>query len=165
MLAGLWDALRPGVARQGGRISKDWGDIGFQGSDPATDFRGMGLLGLSNLHHFATKHKEAASQTLFNCVSSPAGYPFAITGINITAMLVDLTRKGLLNSHFRHYGPSMDEFNELYCHVFVMFNAAYTAARPQDVMSFGPIMQSFKEDFISQLRKQDHISRISHHKR
>jgi hypothetical protein len=28
------------------RISKDWQDIGFQGKDPATDFRGTGYLGL-----------------------------------------------------------------------------------------------------------------------
>ena len=26
------------------RISKQWGDIGFQGKDPKTDFRGMGML-------------------------------------------------------------------------------------------------------------------------
>lgn len=25
-----------------GRITKQWGDIGFQGNDPQTDFRGMG---------------------------------------------------------------------------------------------------------------------------
>ena len=28
------------------RITKKWGQIGFQGTDPATEFRGMGLLGL-----------------------------------------------------------------------------------------------------------------------
>lgn len=29
--------------------SKRWSDIGFQGSCPATDFRGMGVLGAENL--------------------------------------------------------------------------------------------------------------------
>ena len=28
------------------RITKQWGDIGFQGKDPQTDFRGMGMLEL-----------------------------------------------------------------------------------------------------------------------
>lgn len=28
------------------RISKQWQEIGFQGNNPATDFRGMGMLGL-----------------------------------------------------------------------------------------------------------------------
>ena len=30
------------------RITKQWGDIGFQGKDPQTDFRGMGMLGLTH---------------------------------------------------------------------------------------------------------------------
>lgn len=31
------------------RISKQWQDLGFQGNNPATDFRGMGMLGLQCL--------------------------------------------------------------------------------------------------------------------
>jgi ELMO/CED-12 family len=31
--------LKPGVQRAGGRLTKEWGDIGFQGTDPASDFR------------------------------------------------------------------------------------------------------------------------------
>lgn len=30
------------------RITKQWGDIGFQGKDPQTDFRGMGMPGLTH---------------------------------------------------------------------------------------------------------------------
>lgn len=32
----LWSSLRPGVRRQGGKITEEWGEIGFQGKDPAT---------------------------------------------------------------------------------------------------------------------------------
>jgi hypothetical protein len=31
------------------RISDHWAELGFQGKDPATDFRGMGVLGLDQL--------------------------------------------------------------------------------------------------------------------
>uniref|UniRef100_A0A3P8R1T6 ELMO domain-containing protein n=1 Tax=Astatotilapia calliptera TaxID=8154 RepID=A0A3P8R1T6_ASTCA len=48
MLLKLWDLLMPTVKLES-RITKQWGDIGFQGEDPKTDFRGMGLLGLINL--------------------------------------------------------------------------------------------------------------------
>ena len=44
----LWNNLQPKVALKE-RISEQWTLIGFQGTDPATDFRGMGLLGLLNL--------------------------------------------------------------------------------------------------------------------
>lgn len=44
----LWKELRPDTPLSA-RISKQWCEIGFQGNDPKTDFRGMGLLGLLNL--------------------------------------------------------------------------------------------------------------------
>jgi hypothetical protein len=34
----LWQYLKPDVRRNGGRITKEWEEIGFQGTDPATDF-------------------------------------------------------------------------------------------------------------------------------
>jgi hypothetical protein len=33
--------------------TRDWGIVGFQGKDPSTDFRGMGLLGLEQLLYFS----------------------------------------------------------------------------------------------------------------
>jgi len=47
-LVQLWSSLQPDVMLTE-RISAQWTDIGFQGNDPATDFRGMGILGLLNL--------------------------------------------------------------------------------------------------------------------
>lgn len=44
----LWELLMPTIKLES-RITKQWGDIGFQGDDPKTDFRGMGMLGLVNL--------------------------------------------------------------------------------------------------------------------
>ena len=44
----LWSLLQPGVPLAT-RKTKQWQNIGFQGDDPKTDFRGMGLLGLENL--------------------------------------------------------------------------------------------------------------------
>ena len=44
----LWSLLQPGVPLET-RRTKQWQSIGFQGDDPKTDFRGMGVLGLENL--------------------------------------------------------------------------------------------------------------------
>ena len=41
----LWEGMMPGTQLKE-RISKQWQDLGFQGNNPATDFRGMGILGL-----------------------------------------------------------------------------------------------------------------------
>lgn len=44
----LWNHLMPNQVLES-RVSSLWKDLGFQGDDPKTDFRGMGLLGLENL--------------------------------------------------------------------------------------------------------------------
>lgn len=44
----LWSLLQPGIPLET-RKTKQWQNIGFQGDDPKTDFRGMGMLGLENL--------------------------------------------------------------------------------------------------------------------
>ena len=44
----LWSFLQPGIPLET-RKTKQWQNIGFQGEDPKTDFRGMGMLGLENL--------------------------------------------------------------------------------------------------------------------
>ena len=51
LLARLWACGFPGVPMRE-RVSQDWLHLGFQGSDPATDFRGQALtLALTLSHH------------------------------------------------------------------------------------------------------------------
>ncbi|XP_066405542.1 ELMO domain-containing protein 2 isoform X1 [Molothrus aeneus] len=59
----LWNLLMPHENLRA-RISKQWCDIGFQGEDPKTDFRGMGLLGLVNLLYFSKHYTNEARQIL-----------------------------------------------------------------------------------------------------
>ena len=44
----LWVVLTNGQHLES-RTSSQWTQIGFQGEDPMTDFRGMGMLGLDQL--------------------------------------------------------------------------------------------------------------------
>ncbi|XP_052022609.1 ELMO domain-containing protein 2 isoform X3 [Apodemus sylvaticus] len=63
LLLKLWSLLMP-TKKLKGRISKQWADIGFQGDDPKTDFRGMGILGLINLVYFSENYTSEAHQIL-----------------------------------------------------------------------------------------------------
>lgn len=63
MLRKLWNRLHDNEMLSG-MITKQWAEIGFQGEDPSTDFRGMGILGLMNLSYFADHYIEAAKQIL-----------------------------------------------------------------------------------------------------
>lgn len=51
MLLEIWKRLRPESALTA-RKSNQWIELGFQADDPATDFRGSGVLGLMNLHNW-----------------------------------------------------------------------------------------------------------------
>ncbi|PRP89334.1 engulfment and cell motility ELM family protein [Planoprotostelium fungivorum] len=151
----LWERLRGGVRREGGRISRDWGDIGFQGKDPATDFRGMGdyhvfvivsqivsgILGLDHLCYFAENHTETAQGILKVSNTMGSEFPFAVTGINLTKLILDLAEAGKLNyALFR----SDLKLEEIYCQIFQQFARYYASQKPENVMGFHPIFQRFK---------------------
>ncbi|KAF2346543.1 ELMO domain [Trinorchestia longiramus] len=69
----LWKALKPDATLQN-IVSKQWQEIGFQGDDPCTDFRGMGLLSLENLLYFAETHESAARHVLSRSCHPIYGY-------------------------------------------------------------------------------------------
>jgi ELMO/CED-12 family/SAM domain (Sterile alpha motif)/N-terminal or F0 domain of Talin-head FERM/ELMO, armadillo-like helical domain len=90
VLMALWHTVNPNVKLQS-RVSDQWKELGFQGADPATDFRGMGLIGLKHLLYFAKvytstfkdmAHQQASRETKY--------YPTAVAGINISQMLFAL---------------------------------------------------------------------------
>lgn len=93
LLNKLWTELMPNRVISA-RRSKEWEEIGFQGEDPATDFRGMGLLGLQQLVFFATRFPDSARLVLSHSHHPVHGYPFACTGINLTHLAWTLLREG-----------------------------------------------------------------------
>jgi hypothetical protein len=93
LLKQTWKALKPGLEYK--RKSPQWSEIGFQGVDPATDLRGSGILSLENLCYFATKQTEVATRILTEHCDDVVngGFPFAVTGINITFFMMDLAMR------------------------------------------------------------------------
>ncbi|EPZ37025.1 Engulfment/cell motility, ELMO domain-containing protein [Rozella allomycis CSF55] len=61
MLKLLWDIH---FSEEYQRIGSHWKSLGFQGKDPATDFRGMGLLGLSQLIFFGNEYPDESNEIL-----------------------------------------------------------------------------------------------------
>jgi ELMO domain-containing protein len=50
--------------------------MGFQGNDPATDFRGMGILGLENNIYFAFHFNDE----MIGILEQERQYPFCVAG-------------------------------------------------------------------------------------
>ena len=148
----LWRLLQPDRDLDA-RVSKRWQEIGFQGSDPKTDFRGMGLLGLSNLLYFAREYGVAAQQILSHSHHPKFGYSFAIVGINLTHLAYRLLTDGTLRSHLynKNQLPDIDPFHQFYSYIFIEFDKFWLECEPRDIMEFNRIRDIFESNLRSQL--------------
>eukprot|EP00474_Spongospora_subterranea_P000616 CRZ01074.1 hypothetical protein [Spongospora subterranea] len=156
MLAKLWKLLRPGVALSS-RNSSDWGQIGFQGRDPATDFRGNGILGLTNLVDFAEQYP-VAKDICDSYRADPVKMPsFAICGISLTSDAIDLVTSGECSRFFyERGGANMQSFTRLYAQLWLDFDRTWTEIAPNDVMSFSFVHERFMHEAKRRLKTGAH---------
>jgi hypothetical protein len=160
----LWCSLKPDVELEA-RITKQWQDIGFQGDDPKTDFRGMGLLGLDNLLFFAEEYSPAASHVLSHSLHPQYGYAYAIVGINITSLAYNLLKDGAAKSHVYNACKSMPRlrvFHQFYCYLFYEFDKFWVESKPKDVMEFTYIKDKFESNIRSLLANQSTMFKINY---
>ena len=169
LLAQLWANLRPGVSRV---ADADWGEIGFQGRDPDTDFRGLGLLGLQQLVHFSGGARADAARHVLVVSNHPRRFfPFAATGINVSAFVLELLRGRHLHQLFFQRlgdddgaeggnrdgdGPSgsdvlvargVEAVHGVYADVYERFCALWEARDPPNVMAFRGIFAEVQAEF------------------
>lgn len=150
----LWNLLRPNIQLQS-RRSKQWIQIGFQGDDPTTDFRGMGILGLDDLVYFCKYYKDLALETLAISNHTTAWFPFAITGINITAFTLQLVRLRHLQFHFYKFGSTKDIYHEFYCYLFYNFGQYWNNSNNiLTIMDFNNKFNEFKFNIIKDLENR-----------
>ncbi|KAI4564093.1 hypothetical protein MJT46_009891 [Ovis ammon polii x Ovis aries] len=174
MLLKLWKFLKPNTPLES-RISKQWCEIGFQGDDPKTDFRGMGLLGLYNLQYFAERDAAAAQQVLSDSLhpkcskfskaewekkrmDKAIGYSFAIVGINITDLAYNLLVSGALKTHFYNIAPeapTLSHFQQTFCYLMHEFHKFWIEEDPMDIMEFNRVREKFRKRIIKQLQNPD----------
>ena len=71
-------------------VSDGWRDMGFQNADPSTDLRAMGMLGVHCLLRLAETRTDYVRAICAVAGSRAGCYPFALTGINLGKLMVDL---------------------------------------------------------------------------
>nr|CRZ22823.1 Bm8802 [Brugia malayi] len=144
----LWELLMP-MENLEARMTNQWQKIGFQGHDPATDFRGMGILSLEQLI-FLAQYDVAHAQSILSHSNHPLyGFPMAVTGINLTALIRQLLQVNALKMHFYNTisgTPTIDNFHHVFCQVFKLFCAFWTRKKPELVY-----FNKVKDDFEAQL--------------
>lgn len=135
-------------------VSNRWSHIGFQGEDPGTDFRGMGLLGLLQLEYLSRKPNKLPSDLLKRSLNEEYGYPFAIVGINITFTLLSLFRQGFMKHLYYDEGDILfrnkervlcifKTLNDLYVELFLRFDCFWHQSKPKNIFEFKALMEKF----------------------
>ncbi|XP_075971671.1 ELMO domain-containing protein 2 [Anticarsia gemmatalis] len=159
----LWALLVPDTPLEA-RVTKQWQHIGFQGDDPKTDFRGMGLLGLENLLYFAMTYPQVSSHVLSHSLHPTYGYTFAIVGINITSMAYHLLKDGSAKTYMfnaKPHLPSINLFHRFYCYLFYEFDKMWIESKPQNIMEFSIIFKKFENAVRTELADPASVFRIN----
>nr|XP_020638726.1 ELMO domain-containing protein 2 isoform X2 [Pogona vitticeps] len=153
----LWNLLMPHEKLKA-RITKQWCDIGFQGDDPKTDFRGMGMLGLANLLYFSKHYPREARQILVRSNHPKLGYSYAIVGINLTEMAYSLLKNGFLKTHFYNLvpgAPNLKDFHQFYCYLAYEFDKFWFEEKPESIMYFNQYRERFHQKVKRHLLNYD----------
>lgn len=154
-LKSLWVALTDDENKPYIRKSKQWGEIGFQGNDPKTDFRGMGMLGLENLLFFVQKFNTAAKHILSHSQHPKYGYSMAIVSINLTHLSLKLLNDGTAKTHMYNVTKDriqdekpiqLDNFHHFYSYLFIEFDQFWLDQKPENVMEFNRIRDLFENN-------------------
>ena len=154
MLLDLWKHFKPLAPIE--LIDKKWRkiklliypieEIGFQGNNPLTDFRGSGLLGLQHLHTFTMSDKRA-DEVFKVAAGEKTWYFYAATGINISGKVIDFIEDGLCDKYFfdsTHPEVDILQFtSKFYCKLFTGFNAFWVKGNYTDFMKVNTCLEEF----------------------
>ncbi|XP_057796467.1 uncharacterized protein LOC131012546 isoform X2 [Salvia miltiorrhiza] len=161
-LQALWDAAFPDVKLKG-LVSEQWKDMGWQGANPSTDFRGCGFLSLENLLYFARTYPTTFNRLLLKKAGerSEWEYPFAVAGINVSFMLIQMldlhSEKPRCLPGFNFLtllGEDEDAFDILYCIAFTMMDAQWLAMHAS-YMEFNEVLQVTRTQLERELSLED----------
>mmetsp|Transcript_4506 Transcript_4506/g.7896 ORF Transcript_4506/g.7896 Transcript_4506/m.7896 type:complete len:330 (+) Transcript_4506:70-1059(+) len=139
LLEKLWNVLTNNAVRTNGRVTSEWGTIGFQGKDPATDFRGGGEFALVQLIQFVEKYPDEARRFLKEPKDEVARYPMACCGIGISCSVVEFLKSGLLDDTLVDLQTSElqeSRIHKVFCDLWLYFHEFYVDNHPETVMDF-----------------------------
>ncbi|CAL5015630.1 unnamed protein product [Urochloa decumbens] len=165
-LKALWRASFPGTELLG-LVSDQWKEMGWQGKDPSTDFRGGGFISLENLLYFSKNFPKSFQELLCKKNGDRAlwEYPFAVAGVNITFMLIQMLDlqaakpTSLIGAVFLNLLLENDRaFDILYCITFKLMDQKWLEMHAT-YMDFNSVIKSTRRQLERELLLED-IQRI-----
>ena len=122
-------------------------NIGFQGKDPLTDFRGSGLLGLKHLWRFSLY--DLRSEDVYKiATNNKTWYFYAATGINITGKVIQFIEEKNCDKYLYDKKENINLYNftqNIYNEFFVGFNNMWVEKGYTDFMKVNSSLEEFME--------------------
>ncbi|KAM7277234.1 hypothetical protein ACFE04_019100 [Oxalis oulophora] len=161
-LRALWKASFPEEELRD-LISEQWKEMGWQGKDPSTDFRGGGFISLENLLFFARNFPKSFQDLLRKQEGDRSvwEYPFAVAGVNITFMLIQMLdleavkpRRLVGATFLKFLSENESAFDLLYCITFRIMDQQWLSLHAS-YMDFNTVMKSTRHQLESELLLED----------
>ncbi|KAH0918979.1 hypothetical protein HID58_026639, partial [Brassica napus] len=161
-LKDLWKLAFPEEELHG-IVSEQWKEMGWQGKDPSTDFRGGGFISLENLLYFAKNFPKSFQDLLRKQVGDRSvwEYPFAVAGVNITFMLIQMLgleavkpRSIVGETFLRFLSVNESAFDLLYCIAFKLMDQQWLSVRAS-YMEFNTVMKSTRRQLEREIMVED----------
>jgi hypothetical protein len=150
-----------------GLVCEEWKEMGWQGIDPSTDFRGGGFVSLENLLFMAQNFPRSFEKLLYKQEGQRATweYPFAVAGLNITFMLIrmlDLRSASPRSTSGVAFARILAEddmaFGLLYSVAFEIMDAKWLAMRAS-YMEFNDVLRATRTQLDRELQLED-VTRV-----
>ncbi|XP_062855599.1 ELMO domain-containing protein 3 [Trichomycterus rosablanca] len=103
------------------RYGPHWENIGFQGSDPATDLRGTGFLGLMHtLYLVMDPETLPLARDIYRLSQHPVqNFPFSVMSINMTRIALHALREEVLSKECNRRQQVVGVLNDFYVATFL----------------------------------------------
>lgn len=103
------------------RFGAHWENVGFQGTDPATDLRGTGFLGLMHtLYLVMDPETLPLARNIYKLSQHPTqNFPFSVMSINMTRIALHALREEVLSKECNRRQQVVGVLNEFYVATFL----------------------------------------------
>ncbi|XP_037091813.1 ELMO domain-containing protein 3-like isoform X2 [Pollicipes pollicipes] len=135
------------------RFGHHWESIGFQGSDPATDLRGAGLLSLLNALFLLSTllYRRLAADAYRLSLHERQNFPFMVLSINITRLALNALRHGVLNRECNLRLAVMDVLNEYYVCIMCEFYRIWKA-QGRTIADSGNVLKDLEHQSLNKYK-------------
>jgi hypothetical protein len=103
-----------------------WKDIGFQGKNPATDLRKVGLFGLFCILYFFEKHSTHARKIFEFSLNPSSKFPFAAVALNFAEVTLEDMESNVLLKEFEKEERIFEVVLDFFCGLMIFWIRYFT---------------------------------------